>query len=160
MTNALSPQKLARLPKYAQDHIAALEHEVQTLTERLGRGPRDARVYADPNAKTPRWLGDKGPVRFQVTSDPNEWIDVTLNRERGYVEIRASYDLAFTPRSSNSAQLRTLHHSVMEKLDRSVLEDAEIRLLSDKVGAALDERQLIAKRPRAADIVKAEGEED
>ena len=103
--------KIARLPKWAREHIAGLERSVrearQAAAEMCGAMP-DAVVWADPYREFPRPLEVAGrPVRF-TTDDPDEtraYIDVTLI-EPGVIRVHGAVALSVEPEVTNSLRVR------------------------------------------------------
>lgn len=126
MSEPLTEAMLARLPKAARQRMIYLEHTVRTQAARLAEAPADSRVIADPHATVPRPLGSTMHLRLCPTADEREWIDITVRK--GYLDVYASADLAFTPRSGNGAQLRVIHHSVIEQVDRAASTEATLTL--------------------------------
>lgn len=103
-----TPERVAKLPSWAQAHIFRLERDVAALRARLSVGPEDSSVFANPYHQTPTPLGDAS-VQFDIGEAvhgrrPN----VQVRREDGgdNVFIMGSESLAIEPRSSNTLVLR------------------------------------------------------
>lgn len=102
----MTPEQIAKLPKFAQSHIASLESEL-----------RDLKAFGQPQYE-PRWDGDTPSVFVRNIVKTNyietaiggiycsiiyrhreSEVEVSVNPERG-IEVIAR-DLAIHPRASN-----------------------------------------------------------
>lgn len=70
MTSQTDTDKLARLPRWAQDRIRTLESSLDAANERLSAGPDDSDTFADPYARfdgsQPQPLGKGVDVEYRV----------------------------------------------------------------------------------------------
>lgn len=77
-----------KLPRWAQDKLAALRSEWDDLQKRLAQAvdapPSRVRVepWSDQNGRPARYLGDRDTVRFVLNDNPDtlrSWVDVRLD---------------------------------------------------------------------------------
>jgi hypothetical protein len=62
----MTPEQLARLPKYAQQHIELLESSLEAARAKLQEGPEDSTATLDPYHDTNRKpLGRNPHIRFK-----------------------------------------------------------------------------------------------
>lgn len=100
---------LSRLPKWAQQEIAALQRQLAEAQRRadqarLDSGPADSNTLIDPYDDVPIRLGVDVPVRFilQATDTRrlnDHWVEVRVH-ENG-LQLMAGRQLVFVPRVTN-----------------------------------------------------------
>lgn len=101
-----TPEQLARLPKWARDHVDSLtrqrDNAVERMTEALA-GPEDSDTLADPYMDPPRRLGVGTTVRFQLGERWDAYVDGRVDRDRFGVRLYLNGGPALNvlPRSSN-----------------------------------------------------------
>lgn len=108
MTDQTHRGKIARLPRWAQDHIRALEDTLAAANERLAAGPDDSDTFADPHAdlvgRAVRPLGKGVDVRFQVPGQRYGFI-VKVGADGG-LEVRGEYGMQMDLHAANACTLR------------------------------------------------------
>lgn len=112
MTNP-DPEKVAKLPVWAQDYIHLLERRVVELNAQLlvaSAGPEDSNVLIRDHVHPDRPLGRNVPVRFNLPD--GSYVEVEHARdELGTVLVRASGSgrrgaISVLPSTSNAVKLR------------------------------------------------------
>lgn len=95
--------KVAKLPQWAQQHIATLQMRVTELQGELAAGPEDSNTFVigSYGTRPDRPLGRSPHIRFQTGGD-HDYIEAVL-MEDGMVHIRASTMLGIMTQSGNSA---------------------------------------------------------
>lgn len=83
---SLTPEQLARLPKYARDRIAYLERDLEAAREKIQEGPQVSTATLDPYHDTNRReLGRDTHIQFR--SDNGARYDLRHNAERDTLKI-------------------------------------------------------------------------
>jgi hypothetical protein len=105
--------RLAKLPRWARQHIETLEANLQHFTERAavaeGHGPQqDSPVVVDPYSGAPLRLLPDSTVRFEFGE--HTYLDVSLiglgSRSGPWVRLHSSDSLHIQPQATNSAHVR------------------------------------------------------
>ena len=110
-------EKIARLPKWAQDHIRRLEADVQQhagqIEHLLGMDPRPAimvrgfwTTHTERQAPVAWDRFDTITIFLGESGDDRKYIDVSRN-EDGTVNVRGDSKLVITPNVSNSVDIGT-----------------------------------------------------
>ena len=99
--------RLAKLPRWAQQHIENLERDLVEVTNRVEaaqRGPVDTDTIADAYSDHPLRLAQGARVRFQLGPDYDEQIVCHVSERRGgqkCLEIHGGDMLVIRPMSGN-----------------------------------------------------------
>lgn len=70
--NELAPERLARLPVHAQEHVKLLQMRVRELTaelEALVSPDHAVTTHADPHADRPKPIGDNPTIRHRMSGN-------------------------------------------------------------------------------------------
>lgn len=103
---SLTEEQLARLPKYARDHIRNLERDLERAHAKIQAGPLDSNVTLDPYSESyAQPLGKDVTIRFGDEGGTN--YTVKFNGEREQLQIHAHGQkygdrLVILPSASNS----------------------------------------------------------
>lgn len=112
----MHPDKIAKLPKWAQDHVLAVEKERDearaALEEVKGTDPRPPVAVRDPYGEVVPVAWDlydeiRWAPRGVMDEDTREWVGVR-RRQEGEIEISCSGTLAITPQSANVARVKVV----------------------------------------------------
>lgn len=109
-----TPEQLAKLPKWARDHIALLTMKMTEAEQRLEarQSQEPTRVFVpDYTRNRGEYLPDNSLIRFWPVSGKRCDIDVTsYNCEPGEVEVRTGLTrLVVLPCSSNVVRVRVFN---------------------------------------------------
>lgn len=114
-----SPEQIAKLPKWAREHVRVLEMRLQEATDAINPDRTGTRVIANPfgSAATRRFEESDAVVRFMIGPDPNpdgdDWsqyvdaciIEASPTHPR-HLRIRSgSAAVLVRPESSNSVSV-------------------------------------------------------
>lgn len=113
----ITPEQLARLPKYARDRITQLERNLAYAQAKLATGPEDSNTFADPYYGTvPRPLGQDSTIEFRLDSyddkrHHDQVIQARVDRSRhpephSYLYVNGGDSLLVEPQSSNVVRIR------------------------------------------------------
>lgn len=112
-----TPEQIARLPKWARDHLDRLDRRVRDA-ERvrdeavLATHPDDSDAVLRPNSDYPVGLGRRPRVRFRLGEEERwEYVDVTVQTDvvtgRRYLELHGGSALALRPQVTNVLHVST-----------------------------------------------------
>lgn len=101
---SLTPEQLARLPKYARDRITYLERDLETALKKLQEGPEVANSFLNPYSDSYRKpLGQNVSIQFGL--DDGVHFMVKHEAERNRLDIigygNHSDRLVVAPRGGN-----------------------------------------------------------
>lgn len=102
-------ERVAKLPRWAQQHIEILERDLAEAEKRIEaaqRGPEDTDTIARIHADHPLHLPAGTTVRFQLGAGYGEYIDCRIEERRGgqkCLEIHGGEMLLLRPMSGNLA---------------------------------------------------------
>lgn len=99
---------VARLPKWAQHRIAALERDLLAARATINAGPENSDTFADPYSEASRPLGSEPLIRFYLGNTQRDYIDCMIVRDRhgAHLRVLGSDSLNIEPSSGNVVQLR------------------------------------------------------
>lgn len=95
---------VTKLPKWAQTRIDTLERNNAYLKAVLAEGPEDSDTFADPYSDSPRPLGKRTMIRFDVGDSSREHFDVRL--EGDVLEVYGGSALMLRPHAANVVKLK------------------------------------------------------
>lgn len=94
---------ISKLPKWAQNEIERLQHNLDSAHKRLAAGPEDSDTFADPYYDTPRPLGCGTAIEFRVGPDWNQKFQARLIGEK--LQIHGGDTIVVLPHASNVVSL-------------------------------------------------------
>lgn len=101
---SLTPEQLARLPKYARDHIAYLERDLEHAHAKIQEGPEGANAFLEPYSDSYRKPLGKN-VCVQFGDDDGVHFVVKHEADKGRLDIIAYGDhvdrMYVAPRGGN-----------------------------------------------------------
>lgn len=93
---------VAKLPKWAQDHVRVLRMRLQEAHERLADGPEDSNVIADPYSTPPLFLARDTAIRFVLEpTGTRQAGHITVSLRDGRLNLMGTVSIDVRPHSGN-----------------------------------------------------------
>lgn len=107
--NTPTPEQIAKLPKWAQDYIRALRHQLSDAVGTLDDAAPSDVFYTEPVSFRYRPLPPGSSVTFtpNVSKQPGNYLDIRVSKERishrdgSTLSIQGAHHLTVSPRAAN-----------------------------------------------------------
>jgi hypothetical protein len=103
----MSPDQIARLPKFAQQHIENLTRQLESTQKLIEKCAKTVDDY-DPGINFPDYAG-RGVTRRSIPGtsarlvvDRHRWLDASIKDDGIYIMTSGHWDAAIMPQSSNT----------------------------------------------------------